>query len=73
MTSPMDLGTYLDAQQRLLAAGYALTYRTALNSSRTYVVLATVIRTGVVRSSTRSVSITRATVRLADRLAPGAK
>jgi hypothetical protein len=64
----MDLGTYLDAQQRLLGAGWTLTY-TRLTGG-TYIVTAS--RPGN-RSSTAEGTLSHSTVRLANRLARGAR
>lgn len=64
----MDLGTYLDGQQRLMAAGYVLTYSGA--GANVYAVTAT-------KAGQHPVTVygmlTGATYILAGRLAPGAR
>lgn len=72
MSESVTLGLYLDAQQRLLALGYAVTYRRTLSGGRTYTVTAT-NSVGAVVDSARGLTLSHATIRLADRLAPGAK
>jgi hypothetical protein len=65
-------GEYLDAQQRLMAAGYSVTYDRFMSGGRTYRVTA---RDSAGRTAdwAKGPTLTHATVRLADRLAPGAK
>jgi capsid protein len=66
----MDLGTYLDAQQRLLSAGYRITYR---QTTRGRFVVSASNSVGALIDAVHHLSITRATVILANRLARGAR